>query len=692
MMRLGFVFLALLGCSYVVALPTEEISTGSLAKELYDLPRLAEMPAPFFKVAQFSSYDRTSALPGGPGWFANADGFGGEPIPNFEGVVQAPENPGKPGEYLICDVEGPGAIVREWTARIRGTVRVYLDGAEKPVFDGPAEQFFMRPYDGYADAAGFDKSILERTLYQRNAAYCPIPFAKHCRVVWLGKLSDTHFYQLEARKYDAAAQVRTFSPEDLRTYAEALRTAADRLKNPDIAPEGTLESFSVTLTPGERKEGWKTEQAGAIAWLKLRVEGADRDLALRQTIFHGIFDGYPSEQIQSPVGDFFGAAPGVNPYTSPPFSVFPDGNMVCRFLMPFQKSASLAFENLGLQDVRIAGEAVRADHVWDEARSMHFRARWRIDHGLTGDGAAPVDLPFLLAQGAGTYVGTASYVLNPNNVPSSGGNWWGEGDEKIFTDDDSRPSLFGTGSEDYYNYAWSAGDLFFFPYCGQPVNTGPANRGFVANYRWHILDPLPFRQRMAFYMELMTHERNEGMAYARIGYHYARPGLIDDHRPITQEAVRPQHLPDKWIPAARGAAERSVFFQAENHIRKAARSQLEENERWSGGELYRWLPEKAGEELEFAAVLDQKAEYNVSIALALDARSGRVPARIDGKPFGFGGSSGIVNLYDPHHVLLRAIGGKPVKLKTGHHILALRYEGGEPGAGIGVDFLWFQKR
>ncbi len=689
-MRMRCVLLVVLGFGF--GLSAEEISTGSLAKELYDLPRLAEMPSPFYKVVQFSSYDHSSALPGGPGWFANADGFGKEPVPNFEGVVRAPESEDQPGEYLICDVEGPGAIVRLWTARIKGTVRIYLDGSETPVFDGPAEQFFMRPYDAYAEAAGFDKALLEGTLYQRNAAYCPISFAKHCRVVWLGKIPDIHFYQLEVRKYDADAQVRTFAPEDLRTYADALQTACARLKNPDVVPEGTPESFTLTLAAGERKEGWKVEKVGAIAWLKLRVEAADRDLALRQTVFHGIFDAYPWGQIQSPVGDFFGAAPGVNPYTSLPFSAFPDGSMVCRFYMPFQSNAVLAFENLGGQEVKVFGEVLRVDHVWDEARSMHFRARWRIDHGLTGDGAAPLDLPFLLAQGSGVYAGTVSYVLNPNNVPSSGGNWWGEGDEKIFTDDDVRPSLFGTGSEDYYNYAWSSEDIFLYPYCGQPVNTGPANRGFVTNYRWHILDPLPFHERIAFYMELFTHERNENMAYARIGYHYARPGLMDDHRPITREAVRPQCLPENWLPAARGAAYHSVFFQAENQIRKAVKSQFEENAMYSAGKLYRWQPEKAGDELEFAVVLDATAEYNVSLVFAEDVRSGKVSARMDGEPFGFGGSGGVADLFTPYRVMLRAIGGAPVKLTEGHHILTLRYEGGEPGAGVGIDFLWFQKR
>jgi len=56
-------------------------------------------------------------------------------------------------------------------------------------------------------------------------------------------------------------------------------------------------------------------------------------------------------------------------------------------------------------------------------------------------------------------------------------------------------------------------------YCGQPRNGGPGNRGFVVNQRWHIVDALPFRERIAFSMELFSHERTEQSSYARIGYH-----------------------------------------------------------------------------------------------------------------------------------------------------------------------------
>ena len=53
-------------------------------------------------------------------------------------------------------------------------------------------------------------------------------------------------------------------------------------------------------------------------------------------------------------------------------------------------------------------------------------------------------------QGQGHLVGT---VLDVENPPAAA--WWGEGDEKIYVDGEAFPSLFGTGTEDYFGYAWS---------------------------------------------------------------------------------------------------------------------------------------------------------------------------------------------------------------------------------------------
>ena len=479
----------------------EPVTTGSLIIEMIDMFRLAEFPSPFYKTVQYSSYDHRSTLPGDRRWFENSDGFGREPVPNFEAVVREPDSTGV-GEYLICDVNGPGAIVRVWTAAIRGTIRMYLDGAGTPVYDGPAEDFFRRPYSMYAANIGDLNGVLDGTFCQRNAAYCPIPFAKRCRIVWTGNINQIHFYQVNIRRYEPGTSVAAFTPGDLKTYEREIRRVAAVMNNPDVfwsyVSGKKPEPFDVTVEPDTFVEALTLKGPAAIERLTVLLDAGDRDLALRQTIIHVICDGARWGQVQSPVGDFFGAAPGINPYNSAPFSVSPEGSMTSRFVMPCAEEIRVVFENLGNQPVHITGEALPAEYLWNDKTSMHFYARWRIDHGLVGPMGAIQDMPYLIANGGGVYVGSAVFVLNRNEVPSPGGSWWGEGDEKVFTDEDTAPSIFGTGSEDYYNYAWSDPDIFMFPYCGQPRNDGPANRGFVTNNRWHILDDLPFRYRIGF--------------------------------------------------------------------------------------------------------------------------------------------------------------------------------------------------
>ena len=576
------------------AAATKTITTGALMEEMVDMANLTRFPDPYYKTVQYSSYDHRSKVPGTADWFANSDGFGREPVPNFEKVLTPPNEQGI-GEYLVCDETGPGAIVRVWTAAINGTIRMILDDSAKPVYEGPAAEFFMHPYRRFCSAAGLDESLFEGTFQQRNACYFPIPFQKRCRIVWKGNLQKIHFYQIQIRRYAADTKIRTFQAGDLKRYRKTLESTADILANlEDWTYQSRQEPIALhgQVAPRQTAELLTLDGPRAIERLILNLKAADRDRALRQTILRITFDDHTWGQVQSPLGDFFGAAPGINPYESVPFSVRPSGDMICRFVMPFAKSCTIKVENRGDQPVTISGSALPIECTWDPERSLHFQARWRVDHDMVADGRHVQDLPYLIAQGRGVYVGSAAMLVNPNPVPTPGGNWWGEGDEKIFVDDDEIPSTFGTGSEDYYNYAWSSPDIFIFPYCGQPRNDGPANRGFVTNNRWHILDALPFKNHLAFYMELYSHERTPGFSYARIGYHYAKAGVRDDHVPITDEDVRHLELPPDWQPAARRAAAGAVFYQTEGILKSLpARSDMVQGNLWAAGKLFVWRPQ-----------------------------------------------------------------------------------------------------
>lgn len=671
------------------------ITTGSLFQEMIDMANLARFPSPAFRTIQFSSYDRRSKLPGGPDWFANSDGFGGEPIPNFEKMLRAPDADGV-GEYLIADIEGPGAVVRLWTAAISGQVRVYLDDAADPLFEGSADEFFRRPYDRFGQMKDLDAERFRRTVYQRDASYAPIPFARRLRAVWTGNIKQIHFYELQVRLYEPKASVVSFRPEDIRQYRQTIDKVTAILSDPDgsLSPASEPKAFEASLKPEEKVQLVHLEGPAAITQLSLQLAAKDLDQALRQTLLTLTFDDYPWGQVQSPVGDFFGAAPGVNPYQSLPFTVRPDGTMVCRFVMPFERSCRVELQNLGDQPVTAKGDVQTMPFAWDEW-TMHFRARWRVDHDVIASNRDVQDLPFLLAQGKGVYVGTSVYLMNPSPIPTPYGNWWGEGDEKIFVDGEATPSTFGTGSEDYFNYSWSSPDIFLFPCCGQPRNDGPGNRGYVTNYRWHVLDAIPFQSSIRFYMELFSHERTPGMSYARIGYHYARPGVTDDHLALMPKDLQLVPLPENWQPAARMGAARSVFFQAEGVLADAGETTLRESRLWAGGKLLVWTPQKKGDLKSFKIPVAKEGKKQIHVALSLTPASGRVAFHLDGQPLPLGNGATSLDLRDPHRTLLRSMDMKPGELTVGEHVLAIESLD-EPGSSgkpeIGVDFIWVQDR
>lgn len=670
----------------------QPVTTATLLREMVDFERLCETPEHAYKTLQFTSHDRRSNVAGGPEWFANSDGFGSAPIPPFEEVLRAPGDDGV-GEYLLADIEGPGAIVRTWTADINGVIRVYLDGADEPVYDGPAERFLHRPYDAFLAGSGIAAETLEGTLYQRDAAYCPMPFAKRCRIVWVGNQKRLHFYYVQVRQYqDKNVAVVTFAPADLKNHAAVVREVCQTLADPDaIGPSSNSEShdFDLTLAPGERSEPLRLEGPGALEQLSLLVEGKSERAALRQTVMRISCDGWTNAQVQTPVGDFFAAAPDVNPFVSLPFTVKEDGWMTCRYLMPYKQSLVVELHNLGDEPVRVRGSAHAKPRAWDDERTMHFYARWRVTHDIATPPA--IDVPFLVAGGTGRYVGSASLMMNTAVGTHMGGTWWGEGDEKVFVDGDKTPSWFGTGSEDYYNYAWSAVDLFDYPYCGQPRNDGPGNRGFVANYRFHFLDDQPFQNHIAFYLELLSNHPVKEFSYARQAYHYARPGIHDDHVTITAEDVRVPRLPGPWTPMAHHASAGATYLEPESLTPQP--HEIETGELWSAGRLMTWRPTSDGEALRLTIPVEKAGAYEVRLGLAVDKHSGAVSATLDGKPFGFAIEGGAKDLYDSRRTMLRASESERVELEAGPHVVELRLDDSQhEDARLGIDFIWLQPR
>ena len=663
------------------------VTTESLLREMAALEPLAS-PAPYVTF-QFSSYDRSSKAPYLPGWYANSDGFGGEPAPNVMQELDAPDKDGV-GRHLIAEMDGPGAIVRTWTPMphpMNGRLVMWLDGKKKPVYDGKAADFVRARQSCWE--TGFDPKMPGIT--QEDANYFPIPFAKHLRIEWIGKVKDLHFYHIGVRRYDRGVRVKTFNPDELPALQAVFEETSRHLAAPDFwrstHPAGTAEPFSCETAPGEAKELFQQTGAGALVEFGIRAEACDTAKVLRQTVLLAWFDGAPAPQIEAPLGDFFGSWPGITPYDSLPMTVRPDGTMVCRFVMPYAKSAVLKLRNFSDQPVKVNGWRVVGS---GPASDWHFCAKWRVNHDMEAGGGDEVrDLPYLVALGRGAVVGAAAHVLNTTPVITIGGSWWGEGDEKIWLDQKAFPAYVGTGSEDYFNYSWSRPDLFSYAYCAQPMCSGPGCAGYTTNIRWHILDPIPFREHIGFFMELFHHSKTGGLSYARTVYYYAPPQTRDDAVRIGPSDVRAgMTLPGGWKPVAAGAPGPVVFFEAEDVLDPGAKNvEVVGGDIWSGGRVVVWHPLAENDRLSFNIDVPESGKYRIVTTSMLTPASGRFMLSIDGQP----PLPGEFDLYTPHLTLSRFMQFSAVNLERGpHRVTVVGHDRchDSKGTQIGIDLIW----
>jgi hypothetical protein len=667
------------------------ITTGTLLEEMTDLGQLARWPRPAYRTVQFSSYDRRSTTSETPGWFANADGFGGEPIPGFLKVLREPRDR-QAGLFLMAEYRGPGAIVRGWSAGMGGVLRVFLDPPSETsdsrdgtlIWEGPAYDFLARRSTHYLKRAGIDPEA-KNVFIQEDADYLPIPFVRGLRITWEGRLDELHFYHLQVRRYAAGTAVKSFQPgQDLKTYEAQLRRAVAGLTQPVCGSGGEPVRLEGAMDPG-RAWTWSGPRQGpaAIRELKLRLQADALETALRGCLLRISFDGSQRPQVEAPVGDFFASGPGINPFSSLPFSVAKDGTLTCRFVMPFEKSVRLEIVNFTKTAVRLEGSVLLSPWPWDE-RSLYFRAKWRADHDLLA-GAGAIDLPYLVAIGQGVFVGCAAMIVNPSGVPTAGGNWWGEGDEKILVDGERVPSTFGTGSEDYFNYSWSRPDLFDHPYCGQPLDSGPDTSGYVSNHRFQVLDAIPFEKSLAALMELWAHNRTPGLSYARIAYHYARPGAIDDHRGLMPSDLKILPLPRR-VPKAAGGASGARFYLSHQLQKEATSGRLETVPFPLATQLQiaQWQAERGGK-LKITLPVEKAGRTSIHLVAVHRPEGARVRVFLDGKPLPNGDGKADVLLRSAFAPRVLNVHFQPVNLKAGNHEMVL--ECVEPGA-VGLDYIW----
>ena len=458
-------------------------SFDELLGRIASLDRLVYPAASREKHVQFSSFDPKSrkGQKDADAWFANGDAG------HFLRIDK-----GRGGdEFVMADIDGPGAMVRIWSANPKGILRIYLDGAAEPLIEAPMTDLLDGKYE-------YAPSPLSHKVAAGWNLYLPVPFARHLRVT---SSAGDFYYHVNALLWPAGTAVASLTRAALAASKDKIVEKARAL---DLAtrPVNIDSDQGWTGTPGfliekDQSVGAGIEAgAGATCIREIRLtdfEAADRAEALARAMVVVTIDGRPS--VRLPLGLFFGCGPRGKAFeTAPAACSETDGKLTLHFRLPipFTKQAGVLIVNPTERPIR--GSLMVRSGQLEKPTPWRLGAVFRETIDQSTRPMCDWNLADLV--GEGRVVGAVLSIRNPVKA------WWGEGDEKIYVDGETFPSIFGTGTEDYFGYAWCSPERFSNPYHAQAACDGPGNYGITTVMRWHVLDQIPFSSAMRFDMEL----------------------------------------------------------------------------------------------------------------------------------------------------------------------------------------------
>lgn len=607
----------------------------SLLNEMVDREAIAQFPDPPYTLKQFSSYDRATVQPGDSTWFANRDRTMFIRIDTLNGRK----------EYVMFDAKGPGAVVRFWMTFSgensgHGILRIYFDNEDHPSIEGKAFDLIS---GGQLTGEPLSSSVSDSTIYEKRGhnLYLPLPYANHCRITYESenikdfgaRTGEAVYYNINYRTYSKQVKVISFSEQELTKAKETIQKVQIFLRK----RENRLEKLSLKTTsinetiPPEGKATFQFEGNNAVRLVKIRLSSDSLEQSLRTTILEMTFDG--NRTVWCPIGDFFGTGYQIRFSNTWNSSVETDGTMTSYWTMPFKEAALISILNIGANSVSVEGEMAISPWKWDK-RSMHFGTSWHQYTKLyTGDmkntdgGGGVFDINFTELTGKGVYVGDALVLYNTVY------RWWGEGDEKIYIDGEKFPSHIGTGTEDYYGYAWCKPEKFTnHPFIAQPDGSGNFQPGYTVNIRQRGLDAIPFCKSLKMDME-MWHKVRAVINYAPATYWYVLPdgqcSVLPDHvGALAKVALDRTDIVSPFVIMGKIEAESMIL---KGFTGGSFRYDNSQSAGWSDNVQASWINAKPGDKLILSFINEEAGVYNLSIKVTGAPDYGKYSIRINQK-------------------------------------------------------------
>lgn len=426
------------------------------------------------------------------------------------------------------------------------------------------------------------------------------------------------------------------------------------------------------IEPGQTLTLAELEGPGRIAHIWFTIS-AEEPFYGKLLVLRMWWDGEDQPSVESPLNDFFCQGHGQDlMVNSMPFRVTSEGRArSCYWPMPFAKSARLTVTNEGTKPVHAFYFYVDWQKLPAPPKDeLYFHASYRQAFPCT-----PGDYLILDAEGSGHYVGCNLSIRQRDN------DWWGEGDDRFYIDGEEKPSLQGTGSEDYFCDAWGIrkADGLFYGF--------PAAEDFLidarhTNYRFHIPDPVPFTKSLKVFIE---HTGPVWLADGRRGY--GERG--DDYSSV---AYWYQAEPHKALPVLPKPAERlypmlGTLTEGEALLERA-KSTGGKAERQAigfcsaGAQLF-FKPEQDGAAIAVPFTVPETGIYIVIPKFVASFDYGSYQPAIDGKPAG-----PVRDLFSPDVKMAASPALPQLRLEAGDHELGFAARGKNPaskGYYLGLD-------
>jgi len=290
------------------------------------------------------------------------------------------------------------------------------------------------------------------------------------------------------------------------------------------------------IAPGATLEIFNAQGPGVISHIWFTIAAAHDHL--KELVLRGYWDGDAKPSVEAPIGDFFGLNLGVYQiYESRYLACSPGRSLNCYFAMPYKRSARFTVTNEGKQNVGSFYSNIdymTVPSLPDD--TVYFHAQYRQAAPCTPvafpQGAQKINLDgknnyvYMETRGHGHLMGVTLGVTQNAN------GWWGEGDDMIFIDDESKPAITGTGSEDYFLGSWDFGGQFgaqpfaHAMYGAHLITAAERTGGRYCCYRWHGDNPVTFERYLKHTME-HGHANDRGDNFYSCAYWYQTTPYTD---------------------------------------------------------------------------------------------------------------------------------------------------------------------